>query len=106
MSEAGVAVTISVMEKDYVVSCPPGEEDALRESARVLHERMSAARDAGKTLGTERIAVVTALNIVHEYLTLDSERRESDAAFDEHLSRVRQKIEASLGRRSETEQLD
>ena len=105
MSEAGVAVTISVMEKDYVVSCPPGEEDALRESARVLHERMSAARDAGKTLGTERI-VVTALNIVHEYLTLDSERRESDAAFDEHLSRVRQKIEASLGRRSETEQVD
>jgi cell division protein ZapA len=100
------AVTISVLEKDYVVSCPPGEEEALRESARVLHERMSVARDAGKALGTERIAVVTALNIVHEFLTLDTQRRENDAKFAAHLARLERKIGASLGRRSDTDQVD
>ena len=107
MSEAGATpITISVLDKEYTVSCPPGEEEALRESARVLNDRMNAARESGKTLGVERLAVVTALNIVHEYLALDSERRAELERFESDLERVSDKIDASLGRRSEGEQVD
>ncbi len=101
MNEAAEPITISVMDKEYTVACPPGEEEALRESARVLNERMNAARESGKTLGVERLAVVTALNVVHEYLALDSQRRAELASFEADLERVSEKIDASLGRRSE-----
>ena len=94
-------ITISILDKEYTVSCPPGEEDSLRESARVLGERMSNARDAGKTLGTERVAVVTALNVIHEYLSMDRQHREQAAEAERDLSRIEDKIAATLGRRSE-----
>ena len=100
MSDATAPITISVLDKEYTVACPPGEEKALRESARVLNDRMNAARESGKTLGVERLAVVTALNVVHEYLALDSQRRTELESFDADLERVSDKIEASLGRRS------
>ncbi|MEM7406572.1 MAG: cell division protein ZapA [Pseudomonadota bacterium] len=106
MSEASVPVTISILDKEYVVSCPAGEEEALRESARMLHERMSTAREGNKAVGLERLAVVTALNIVHEYLQMDSDRRAADDELRDGLTRVQRKIEASLGRRSDAEPVD
>ena len=94
-----VPVSITIMEKEYVVSCPAGEEESLRESARVLTERMAVARESGKTLGTERIAVVTALNIVHEYLAAERSQRDETARARADLDRIQEKIAASLGRR-------
>ena len=96
MSEA---VTINILEKEYVVSCPAGEEESLRESARVLGERMSTARDAGKTLGTERVAVVTALNVIHEYLSMHRDQQEQAGQVERDISRLSDKINASLSRR-------
>jgi len=106
VSETSVPVTISVLDKQYVVSCPPGEEESLQESARVLNERMSSMRESAKTLGSERLAVVTALNIVHEYLTMDAERRDVESQFQGDLERVQQKITTFLGRRSEAERVE
>lgn len=94
-----VPVSITILEKEYVVSCPPGEEESLRESARVLGERMSSARESGKTLGTERLAVVTALNIVHEYLAAERTQRDETARAVTDIGRIQEKIAASLGRR-------
>ena len=87
-------------------SRPAGEEDALRESARVLNERMRVMREAGKTVGLEQLAVVTALNVMHEYLTLDSDKRDAEAQIQTDLARVEQKIQASLGRRSSAERVE
>jgi cell division protein ZapA len=100
VSDAAAPITIIVLDKEYTVACPPGEEEALRQSARVLNERMNAARETGKTLGVERLAVVTALNIVHEHLALESQRHTELTSFEADLERVSEKIEASLGRRS------
>ena len=91
MSES-VPVTIQVLEKEYVVSCPPGEEDRLR-------ERMMSAREAGKTLGTERVAVVTALNVIHEHLTMTREHQEHLEQIGADIGRLEQKLTESLGRR-------
>ena len=34
------AVTVDILDKEYLVACPPEERDALVESARMLNERM------------------------------------------------------------------
>ncbi|NKC16833.1 MAG: cell division protein ZapA [Gammaproteobacteria bacterium] len=100
MSEP-IPVTINILDKEYVVSCPAGEEESLKESAQVLGKRMSAARENGKTLGTERIAVVTALNVVHEHLTLSREHEQETQALNDGLTRLKARIDSSLNRQIE-----
>jgi len=67
---AGDVTTISVkiLDKDYQVSCPVDEVDALTASARYLDEQMAEIRESGKVIGPDRIAVIAALNIANEFL--------------------------------------
>jgi cell division protein ZapA len=59
---------VRLLDKDYAVTCPPEEREVLRESARLLDSKMREIRDSGKIIGTERIAVMAALNLAHELL--------------------------------------
>lgn len=68
-----IAVTVRIMGREYTVECPPDEHEALVTSAEFLNERMIAIRRRGKSLGTERIAVMVALNIARELLQLRGE---------------------------------
>ena len=61
-------INISILDKDYKVACPPGEQSALLESAKFLDLKMREVRDTGNILGSERIAVITALNMANDLL--------------------------------------
>lgn len=61
-------VTIRILDKDYMVACPEGEQDALVAAARRVDREMRKVRDSGKVLGTDRIAVMVALNLAHELM--------------------------------------
>ena len=102
MSNKSEAITIDVLDKQYTVSCPPEEKQALLESARVLNERLREVRGGGKVLGTERMAVMTALNIIHEYTLL----QKAQADVDDTVERLRGKISVAIGRREQTEAID
>ena len=102
MSGQSEPVNIEILDKEYLVSCPAEERDALIESARLLNARLKAVRDAGKVLGTERMAVMTALNVIHEYSQL---QREHEACADA-LQRLRRKLQRAIGRREESDALD
>ena len=49
-----------------------GEERALREAAIYLDSKMKAIRDAGKVKGNDRIAVLAALGVAAEFLSVKS----------------------------------
>lgn len=89
-------VQIRILDKDYGVACGPDEEDELRASAKLLDERMRDIRRSGKIVGTERIAVMAALNIAHELVQARNELKESNKITERHLSRINEKIEQAL----------
>lgn len=60
--------SVTILDKDYQVACPPEQQAELLLSARHLDEQMRAIRSTGKVIGLERIAVMAALNISHELL--------------------------------------
>jgi cell division protein ZapA len=66
---ADQTIDITVLGRTYKVSCEEGERDALLRTAVYLDAKMNEIRNAGKVSGTERIAVMAALNIAHELLT-------------------------------------
>jgi cell division protein ZapA len=63
------ALTINLLGREFRVSCPEGEERALLASVDHLNRKLKEVRDTGKVVGNERIALMAALNIAHEYLS-------------------------------------
>ena len=56
-------INVTIMDKEYKIACPAGEQSALLASAEYLDNKMREVRDSGTIIGSERIAVITALNI-------------------------------------------
>jgi cell division protein ZapA len=65
-------VIVKLLDKEYQVACPPGQQEALAKSARYLDQQMRGIRSNGKVIGLERIAVMAALNISNELLQQNS----------------------------------
>ena len=68
MSDA-TSLQITIMGRDFRVACPAEEQSGLLEAVDYLNQKMLDIRDAGKVIGLERIAIMAALNIAHEFLT-------------------------------------
>lgn len=93
-----IAVTVRIMGREYSVECPPDEHEALVTSAEFLNERMVAIRRRGKALGTERIAVMVALNLARELLQLRGEEGVGgvDPKAAERVKQMRLDIDSTL----------
>ncbi len=63
-----VTIDVSILGREYKFACKPGEESELQEAVAFLDQRMREIRETGKSNSTERIAVMAALNLAHEYL--------------------------------------
>jgi len=72
MSQQPTTVEVKILDKEYLVACPQEEQEALLRSARHLDTKMREIRASGKVFGTERIAVMAALNITNEMLERDT----------------------------------
>jgi len=68
MSESK-GLQISIMGRDFRVACRDNEERGLLEAVDYLNQKMLEIRDTGKVIGLERIAIMAALNITHEFLS-------------------------------------
>lgn len=74
---------VTILDREYQVSCPDDERDALMASARYLDDQMRIIRESGKVVGLERIAVMAALNITHEMLQKPAVKGAKKSAMDE-----------------------
>jgi cell division protein ZapA len=62
-------IEVSIMGQSYLLGCPEGGEDRLREAVTRVDREMCAIRDAGKLKARERIAVLSALNLAFELVS-------------------------------------
>jgi cell division protein ZapA len=62
-----VTLDVSLLGHDYKVACKMGEEAELRDAVAFLDRRMRDIRESSKTSSTERIAVMAALNLAHDF---------------------------------------
>jgi len=95
-------VSVKILDKEFQVACQPEEVDALAASARYLDKQMRTIRESGKVLGLDRIAVMAALNIAHEFLQLRGEHTESAKDADRRIGELLGRLDRAI---SETRQL-
>jgi cell division protein ZapA len=94
MNKEANAVRITILDKEYLVSCPDDEKEALDASAKCLSEKMSEIRSGGKVVGIDRIAVMAGLNIAHE--AIQSGAAASSKSTGARLRELNTRIEDAL----------
>lgn len=89
-------VSIKILGKDYRVACSENEQEALLHSAQELDEQMRKIRDSGTVIGSDRIAVMAALNLTHELRQAQSNVVSPGKGLSIQLANLRHKIENVL----------
>jgi len=66
------------MDKEYRIACPEDEKENLVASAALLNEKLAEIKQQGSVIGTERIAIMAALNMSHDIINNQSLTVEND----------------------------
>jgi len=88
-------LTITIMGKEYRVACPEEEKDNLLASANLLNEKLREIKQQGSVIGTERIAIMVALNMSHEILHNEALTTEHDD-INERIDALSERINDSM----------
>lgn len=88
-------VKVRILDKEYVIACPEGQQSALIHAAKRVDGEMRRLRDHGKVMGIDRIAVIVALNLAHELRNLQQSTALStdEHALHEQLQHLQDKLD-------------
>src|SRR5690606_3935259 len=104
-------IEVSIMGQSYLLGCPEGGEDRLKEAVAQVDREMCAIRDSGKLKARERIAVLAALNLAYALTdrpaagsgraapaeaSAQENSQELDPASAEHVERLIQRLDQAL----------
>lgn len=70
MSGQKNTLDVTILDRELRVACPDSEKQALMDAVSYLNRKMTEIRDAGKIVNVERIAIMAALNIANELLSM------------------------------------
>ena len=95
MRSTSDGVSISILGKEFMVACPPDERPSLIEAGRYLDAKMREILASGKVIGTERTAIIAALNITAELLATQR-RGAMPENVSERIKNLQHRIESAL----------
>lgn len=87
--------SVEIMGKVYHIKCPKNEVSSLRRAADYLQEQMRKVRESG-VLNMDAVAVITALNIVHQLLTVEQHKSQDMQSINQRLLALQAKVEQAL----------
>ena len=98
MAEGPNTIEVNLLGRSYRVACEEGERESLLQAIAYLDAKMNEIHKAGKVMGAERIAVMAALNVAHELLSV-----KLGAGFDighakRRISAIESQLDAALAK--------
>ena len=103
MNTNQLPVTVYILDKEYRISCPPEERESLLQSAAYVDGQMREIRNSGRVIGTERIAVMAALNIANDLLTSQKSKDDASQSITRRIKSLQEKIEIALNTTNQLE---
>lgn len=91
-----VPVALRLLDREFHIACAPEEREGLLEAAAHLEHKMRELRTRSRAPGFDRLAVLTAISITHEYLALAKRQNGEESQFGEELKAMRMKLEQAL----------
>lgn len=88
MSNSPRNISVTLLGKEYVVACPAEAEEELLKAAAYLDKKMQDIRAGGRIIGSEKVAVMAALNITYELQSSQTAERQATSARLDQLSEL------------------
>ena len=89
-------VSVSILDREYLVACPPGEQEALHAAARLLDSRLRELRQHSRSATLERLAIMAALNLAHEQQQHKSRADTVSGSVGQDIARMIQRLDTVL----------
>ena len=96
MSTKAKTLDVSIMGRSYRVTCADDEREALLAAVAYVDKKMTEIKAASKVAGTERIAVMAALNIANELLSIKIGSGFDMAELKRRMNSVQSKLDQAL----------
>lgn len=61
---------VNILGREYTLACSTDQKESLSAAARHVDQRMQALKAGGKIIGNERIAVMAAIQVAVELLSV------------------------------------
>jgi cell division protein ZapA len=105
MSDAAPATPVSVriLDKEFLIACPPEQRAALAQSAELLNEQLREIRGTGKVVGLERMMVMAALNMANDLVRLRAREQERETQLSARLRQMHERVENVVGQSRQLE---
>jgi cell division protein ZapA len=96
MSSTKNTLDVKILDRELRVACPEEEREALLDAVAYLDKKMTEIRDAGKIASVERIAIMAALNIANELLSMKVGRGVDLSDFTRRMHTMQTAIDQAL----------
>ncbi len=96
MNESENIITIKILDREYNIKCPAHEAQDLQSAAQLLDEQMRKIRSGGNINSTDRVAVVAALNVCNELMSLKRQGNERLNEINNNIQNIKKRIKNYL----------
>lgn len=102
MTDADNIVEVKILDRQYRVKCPSEKVQELQDAARHVDEQMRKLRQGGNAMSMDRLAVIAALNICHEFLNLQKQKNNCIDLMFERIQGLHDRVENALANNENT----
>lgn len=71
-----MTVDVRILDRSYKLACEPSEKEQLQKAVSLLEQKLQDMRRSMPRLESERVAVLTALSLAQEVLSLNKDLQE------------------------------
>ena len=103
MNDRVKPIKIMILDKEFLIACPEEEQALLLESAGYLNGKMKEVQRNGKVIGMDRITIMAALNIAHEFLQQRDSSQDFDQSIGSRLHLMQDKIDSAMNKVQQVE---
>lgn len=96
MSDKEKVIAVQLLDRHFQVKCSAEQAEVLQEASYYLASKMCEVRDNSKVVGSERIAMVTALNLAYELLITQRQKDSYLEIMSKRIEELQKKIESAL----------
>ena len=97
-ADGAKTIEVTLLGRSYRVACGDEEREALLQAVAYLEGKMNEIKQSGKVAGTERIAVMAALNVAHELLSMRLGDGFDMGKAKRRISSIEARLEAALAK--------
>ena len=95
-TSANDPVALRLIDREFLIACSPDEREGLLEAAGYLDRKMRELRANARAPSFERLAVLTAISVAHELITLRKKHDSQEQRVSDGLATLRHKLDVAF----------